>query len=49
LTSNLQQFGDKDYPKVFALATIAVIPPFIIFLNLQKYIIQGIASAGVKG
>ena len=49
LTSNLQQFGDKDYPKVFALATIAVIPPFVIFLNLQKYIIQGIASAGVKG
>ena len=49
LTSNLQQFGDKDYPKVFALATIAVIPPFLIFLFLQKYIIQGIASAGVKG
>jgi len=49
LTSNLQQFGDKDYPRVFALATIAVIPPFVIFLFLQKYIIQGIASAGVKG
>ncbi len=49
LTSNLQQFGDKDYPKVFALATVAVIPPFLIFLFFQKYIIQGIASAGVKG
>jgi multiple sugar transport system permease protein len=49
LTSNLQQFGDKDYPRVFALATVAVIPPFMIFLFLQKYIIQGIASAGVKG
>jgi len=49
LTSNLQQFGDKDYPRVFALATVAVIPPFAIFLFLQKYIIQGIASAGVKG
>lgn len=49
LTSNLQQFGDKDYPKVFALATMAVIPPFLIFLFFQKYIIQGIASAGVKG
>ena len=49
LTSNLQQFGDRDYPRVFALATVAVIPPFAIFLFLQKYIIQGIASAGVKG
>ena len=49
LTSNLQQFGDKDYPRVFALATVAVLPPFMIFLFLQSYIIQGIASAGVKG
>lgn len=49
LTSNLQQFGEKDYPKVFALATVAVIPPFLIFLFFQKYIIQGIASAGIKG
>ena len=49
LTANLQQFGEKDYPKVFALATVAIIPPFLILLFLQKYIIQGIASAGVKG
>jgi len=49
LTYNLQQFGDKDYPRVFALATIAVLPPFMIFMFLQSYIIQGIASAGVKG
>ncbi len=49
LTSSLQQFGDKDYPRVFALATVSIIPPFAIFLSFQKYIIQGIASAGVKG
>lgn len=49
LTASLQQFGDKDYPRVFALATISMIPPFAIFLAFQKYIIQGIASAGVKG
>ena len=49
LTSSLQQFGDKDYPRVFALATISIIPPFVIFLSFQKYIIQGIAAAGIKG
>ena len=49
LTSALQQFGGKDYPKIFAIAVIAIIPPFIIFLYFQKYIIQGIASAGLKG
>lgn len=49
LTASLQKFGDKNYPLVFALATISVIPPLVIFLAFQKYIIQGIASAGVKG
>ena len=39
---------EKDYPKLFALATVAIIPPGMIFLFLQKYIVQGIASAGVK-
>ncbi|MCL2204623.1 MAG: carbohydrate ABC transporter permease [Defluviitaleaceae bacterium] len=49
LVSALQQFGERDYPRIFAMSTIAIIPPFLIFLFLQKYIIQGIASAGVKG
>ena len=49
LTAQLQAFGDRDYPKLFATATVAIIPPFLIFLFLQKYIIQGIASVGIKG
>lgn len=49
LTAQLQAFGDRDYPKLFALANIAIVPPFLIFLFMQKYIIQGIASAGIKG
>jgi len=49
LTSALKKFGEKDYPKIFALATFAILPPFILFLIFQKNIVQGIASAGVKG
>ena len=49
LTAALKQFGEKDYPKIFAISTVAIIPPFAIFLYFQKYIIQGIASAGLKG
>jgi len=49
LTAQLQAFGERDYPKLFATATVAIIPPFLIFLFLQKYIIQGIASVGIKG
>ncbi len=50
LATQLQEFsGTKDYPRIFGLANVAIIPPFLIFLFLQKYIIQGIASAGIKG
>ena len=49
LVAALQQFGDRDYPRIFALSTVAIVPPFVIFLFLQRYIIEGIASAGVKG
>ena len=49
LTARLQEFGDRNYPRVFGLGTMATLPPFFIFLFLQKYILQGIASAGIKG
>ena len=49
LTSTLNNFKDNpQYAKIFALATLATIPPLVLFLLLQKYIVQGIASAGVK-
>lgn len=49
LVSRLTAFGARDYPLVFALATITTIPPLIVFLFAQKYIVQGFASAGIKG
>jgi len=49
LVAALQRFGDRDYPRIFALSSVAIIPPLLIFLFLQKHIIQGISSAGVKG
>jgi len=49
MASQLQSFGVRNYPRVFALATIAMIPPLGIFLGFQKFIIQGIASVGIKG
>jgi len=49
LTTQLLSFGERNYPLLFALATVATIPPLIIFLVLQKYIVQGLASAGIKG
>lgn len=32
-----------------AMATLSVIPAFILFFSLQKYFVQGIATTGIKG
>ena len=32
-----------------AMATLSMIPPFILFFSLQKYFVQGITTTGLKG
>lgn len=32
-----------------AMATLSLIPPFILFFALQKYFVQGISTTGIKG
>jgi multiple sugar transport system permease protein len=49
LVSRLTAFGGRDYPLVFALSTLTTLPPLMIFLFTQRYIVQGFASAGIKG
>ncbi|GHU01578.1 ABC transporter [Spirochaetia bacterium] len=49
LIANLGRSGIPDYPRVYALGTLTIIPPFVIFLIFQKHIIQGISSVGIKG
>jgi len=31
------------------MATLSLIPIFVIFLTMQKYLVEGIASTGIKG
>ena len=33
----------------FAASVVALIPVLIVFLSLQKYFVQGVASTGIKG
>lgn len=50
LMSSINMPGNPPkYPVVFTLATIAIIPPIIVYLLLQKYFIQGFTMSGVKG
>ncbi len=38
-----------EYGLIMAASVVALIPVLIIFLSLQKYFVQGVASAGLKG
>lgn len=38
-----------NYAWMMAAATIALIPVFIMFISLQKYFVEGVATSGLKG
>lgn len=38
-----------EYGLIMAASVVALIPVLIVFLSLQKYFVQGVASSGVKG
>jgi ABC-type glycerol-3-phosphate transport system permease component len=44
----MQQYA-TDWGSLMAAATLAVVPTFILFLMVQKYITYGAVSGGVKG
>ena len=37
-----------EYGLIMAASVIALIPVLIVFLSLQKYFVQGVASSGLK-
>lgn len=39
----------SNYALIMAAATVALLPIIVLFVFLQKYFVEGIASAGVKG
>jgi len=39
----------QEYGMIMAASVLSLIPVMIIFLSLQKYFVEGIASTGVKG
>lgn len=48
----LKLFSDpatgSDWGAMFAMASLSILPIFIIFLTMQKYLVEGIASTGIK-
>ncbi|MNT75888.1 L-arabinose transport system permease protein AraQ [compost metagenome] len=47
--ASLSSRAGVEYPLLMAGALMAVIPMLMLFILFQRYFIQGIASAGVKG
>jgi multiple sugar transport system permease protein len=47
--SKLQGAYTIDYPVILAGAVIASVPVLLLYTFLQRYVIEGVASSGVKG
>ena len=41
--------SSSDYGAMFAMATLSILPAVLIFIFLQKYLVEGIATSGLKG
>jgi multiple sugar transport system permease protein len=47
--ATLQAAYNIDYPVVMAGATIAAVPVLILYIFVQRYVIEGVATSGLKG
>lgn len=41
--------GQTDWGAIFAMSTLSLVPVFIIFVLFQRYLVEGIATTGLKG
>ena len=41
--------SSSDYGAMFAMATLSILPVTLIFIFLQKYLVDGISTSGLKG
>lgn len=41
--------SSSDYGAMFAMASLSILPAMIIFFTLQKYLVEGISTSGLKG
>jgi multiple sugar transport system permease protein len=47
--ATLQAAYNIDYPVVMAGATIAAVPVLLLYVFVQRYVIEGVATSGLKG
>jgi multiple sugar transport system permease protein len=47
--TKLQGAYSIDYPVIMAGATMAAVPVLLLYIFVQRYVIEGVASSGIKG
>lgn len=41
--------GQTDWGAIFAMSSLSLVPVFVIFVLFQRYLVEGIATTGIKG
>ncbi|MBN2305443.1 MAG: carbohydrate ABC transporter permease [Anaerolineae bacterium] len=41
--------GQTDWGAIFAMSSLSLVPVFVIFVVFQRYLVEGIATTGLKG
>jgi multiple sugar transport system permease protein len=49
LRSFADESGGSDWGAIFAMLTLSLVPVFLIFVFFQRYLVEGIATTGMKG
>jgi len=49
LASFVQEMGVADYGQIMAGSVLSMLPMFILFVLLQRFIVQSLATSGLKG
>lgn len=49
LSMYLANMGQTEWGNLFAMSILSVVPVFVIFIFLQRYLVEGIATQGLKG
>ena len=49
LTTFVDSTGQSNWNGVFAMSCLALVPVFLLFVFFQRYLIDGMATSGLKG
>lgn len=45
----LDSTSASDYGAMFAMAIVSLVPLFVIFITMNRYLVDGVATSGIKG